>query len=87
MPNREIYGNTDMHKNYLKTKAFIKKKQFPAEMRLISNTLIQLHFDYTYANWYPNLKKKYINKLQVSKFRVRNKDLKMVRYFLGVKRP
>ena len=26
MPNRGIFGNAVMHKNYLKTKAFIQKK-------------------------------------------------------------
>ena len=31
IPNIEIYGNTGLHKNYLKTKFFISKKQVPVE--------------------------------------------------------
>ena len=33
--------------------------------RLLCNTLIQSHFDYACATWYPNLNKKYRNKLQI----------------------
>ena len=32
--------------------------------RLLCNTIIQLHFDYTCSTWYPNLNKKFKTKLQ-----------------------
>ena len=35
--------------------------------KLLCNALIQPHFDYACAAWYPNLNKKYKNKLQVLK--------------------
>ena len=34
--------------------------------RLLSNALIQPHFDHAYPAWYPTLNKKYKNKLQVN---------------------
>ena len=34
--------------------------------RLLCNTLIQPHFDYTCTVWYPNLSKKLKDKLQVT---------------------
>ena len=62
MPNRRIYGNAGLHKIYLKTKISIQKKQVPFKS-LLCNALIQPHFNYACAAWYPNLNKKYKKKL------------------------
>ena len=35
--------------------------------RLLSNSLMQLHFDYTCSAWYPNLNKRLKSKLQILK--------------------
>ena len=61
MPNRRIYGNAGLHKIYLKTKISIQKKQVPFKS-LLCNALIQPHFNYACAAWYPNLNKKYKKK-------------------------
>ena len=60
MLNRGIYGK-GLHKSYLKTKIFIEKNRFLSKdlRRLLCNALIQPHFDYACAAWYPNLNKKY----------------------------
>ena len=38
----------------------------PNLRRLLCNALIQLHFDYAYSAWYPNLSKKLKNRIQTS---------------------
>ena len=50
-----------------KLKFLYRKNRFFSKdlKRLLCNTLIQPHFDYGCAAWYPNLNKKYKNKLQV----------------------
>ena len=67
MSNRGIYGNAGLHKSYFKTNVFILKNTFLSKdlRRFLCNALIRLHFDYACAAWYPNLNKKYKNKLQV----------------------
>ena len=59
MPSRGIF----------KIKIFIYKKAGSFQKTLggfyVYNALIQPHFGYAYAAWYPNLNKKYENKLQV----------------------
>ena len=49
-----------------KLKFLYRKNRFSSKelRRLLCNALIQPHFDYTCAAWYPNLNKKYKNKLQ-----------------------
>ena len=44
-----------------------RKNRFlsPPLRRLFSNSLIQLHFDYAYSAWYPNLNKRLKPKLQI----------------------
>ena len=52
---------------------FRKNTFFSKDLRrLLCNALIQPHFDYACAAWYPNLNKKYKNKLQV----LRNKCIR-----------
>ena len=50
-----------------KLKFLYRKNRFLSKdlRRLLCNALIQPHFDYACAAWYPNLNKKYKNKLQV----------------------
>ena len=50
-----------------KLKFLYRKNRFLSKdlRRLLYNALIQPHFDYACAAWYPNLNKKYKNKLQV----------------------
>ena len=50
-----------------KLKFLYRKNKFLSKdlRRLLCNALIQPHFDYACAAWYPNLNKKYKNKLQV----------------------
>ena len=50
-----------------KLKCLYRKNRFFSEdlRRLLCSALIQPHFDYACAAWYPNLNKKYRNKLQV----------------------
>ena len=52
-----------------KLKFLYRKNRFLSKdlRRLLCNALIQPHFDYACAAWYPNLNKKYKNKLQVYK--------------------
>ena len=56
-------------REFLKTKNFIQKKagSFQKTLRgfYVYNALIQPHFNYACVAWYPNLNKKYENKLQV----------------------
>ena len=51
----------------LKLKFLYRKNRFLSKdlRRLLCNALIQPHFYYACAAWYPNLNKKYKNKLQV----------------------
>ena len=67
MLNRGICGNAGFHKSYLKLKFLYRKNKFLLKdlRRLFCNALIQPHFDYACAPWYPNLNKKYKNKLQI----------------------
>ena len=65
MPNREsmtmqfcIRVTSKLQFLYLKNR-FLSK----ASRRLLCNPLIQRHFDYVCVAWYPNLNKKYKNKL------------------------
>ena len=64
---RRIYGNGGVHKNYINTQVVTRKKQVHVKRikELFCITLIQLHFEYACAASYPNLNKKYGNKLQV----------------------
>ena len=39
----------------------------PNLCRLLCNTLIQLHFDYSCSAWHPNLSKKLKSRIQTSK--------------------
>ena len=67
MPNRAIYGNTCLHKSYLRTKVFIdRKNRFLLKdlRKILCKALIQPCFDCACAAWYPNLNT-YKNKLQV----------------------
>ena len=49
-----------------KLKFLYRKNSFLSkDSRLLCNALIQPHFDYACAVWYPSLNKKYKNKLQV----------------------
>ena len=50
-----------------KLKFLYRKNRFLSKdlRRLLCNALIQPHFDYACAAWYPNLNKKYKNKFQV----------------------
>ena len=50
-----------------KIKLLYRKNRFHLKelRRFVCNALIQPHFDYACAAWYPNLNKKYKNKLQV----------------------
>ena len=52
-----------------KLKFLYRKSRFLSKdlRRLLFNALFQPHFDYTCGAWYPNLNKKYNNKLQVLK--------------------
>ena len=52
-----------------KLKFLYRKNRFLSKdlRRLLCNALIQPHFDYACAAWYPNLNKKYKNKLQAYK--------------------
>ena len=56
MPNTGINVSAYMHKNYLKTKVFMQKKQVPVERlkEILCSTLIQPHVDHAYAAWYPD---------------------------------
>ena len=74
MPYRRIYGCAGMHKKTSKLKFLYRKNRFLSQdlKRLLCNVLIQPHFDYTFAAWYPNLNKKYRNKLQI----LRNKCIR-----------
>ena len=36
-------------------------------LRMLCNSLIQPHFDYACSAWYPNLNKKYINKVKIAR--------------------
>ena len=58
MPNRGIYGSAGLYKRYLKTIFFKDKIRFFSKdlRRLLSNALIQSHFDYACAALYPNLR-------------------------------
>ena len=51
-----------------KLKFLYRKNRFltPTLRRLLSNALIQPHFDYAYSAWYPNLTKKLKNRIQTS---------------------
>ena len=50
-----------------KLKSLYRKNRFLSKdlRRLLCNTLIQQHVNYVCAAWYPNLNRKYKNKLQV----------------------
>ena len=50
-----------------KLKLLYRKNRFLSKdlRRLLCNALIQPHFDFACAAWYPNLNKKYKNKLKV----------------------
>ena len=51
-----------------KLKFLYRKNRFLSKnlRSLLSNALIQAHFDHVFAVWYQNLSKKYKNKLQVN---------------------
>ena len=51
-----------------KLKFLYRKNRFLSKnlRSLLSNALIQAHFDHAFAVWYQNLSKKYKNKLQVN---------------------
>ena len=67
MPNRKIYGDAGLQKSYLRTKVFYRKNRHLLKYlgMLLCNVFIQRHFVYACVAWYPNLNKKYKNKLQV----------------------
>ena len=67
MLNRGIYDNAGLHKSYPKLKFLYRKNRFLSNdlRKLLCSARIQPHFDYACAAWYPNLNKKYKNKLQV----------------------
>ena len=56
-----------------KLKFFNKNNRFLGVplRRLLFNALVQPHFDYAYAAWYPNLTKKLKDKLKVTKKQIR----------------